>query len=108
MKVETKKIYVAFDGTQFDTEHACLAHEREKSGARLVNLTEADIADALSGKNRELGDAIEAVAKKIRDGRYERGDLRRRPKDATEPETPPSDAVSAEDDGDGDPSQEAP
>lgn len=77
MKIETRTVYVSFDDKEFGTEAACAAYERLHSGARLVGLTEKDIADAISGESREIGDALEAFAKKVRDARLERGELKR-------------------------------
>lgn len=83
MKIETRTVYIAFDGARFDSEAECAAYERLHSGSRVAGLTEAEIAAAIAGDNREVADAIEAVAKKVRDARIARGELKRKPKGAT-------------------------
>lgn len=88
MKIETRSIYVAFDGAEFPTEHACLAHEREHAGGRLVGLSSEQIAAALTGADRDLAQAIEDAAHRIRKGRYERGELKRQRRSAPAGEAP--------------------
>lgn len=90
MKTVTK--YVAHDGAEFDTEAACRAHEREHAAGRLIGLTADDLEKAVTGEDVELGDAIEAYARKISIARRDRGDIRRRPASTTTP----AEAVPAE------------
>lgn len=96
MKTETKTVYIAFDGKPFDSEAACLAYERLHSGARIVGLTQQDIDAAISGDAPDIGDAIEAVAAKVRSARLERGVYKRRPKGTgATGEAQPADETSA-------------
>jgi hypothetical protein len=98
MKTETRTVYVSFDDKEFGTEAACAAYERLHSGARLVGMTEKDIADAISGENREIGAALEAIAKKVRDARLARGDSKRPRKPKGEGEANPETAPESGDD----------
>ena len=95
MRTETRLTYIAFDNREFHTEAECRAHERAQSGERLVGLTETDIQAALSGADRELGDAIETVARKIAQARIERGDLKR-PRRASQASPKPTSAPTQE------------
>ncbi|MBP6749595.1 MAG: hypothetical protein KA144_08150 [Xanthomonadaceae bacterium] len=90
MKIETRSIYVAFDGKEFQTEDDCRSHERAQSGGRLVGLTEAQIAAALSGEDRELGDAFETIGRRVAQGRIERGELKRERRKSAQPAPAPT------------------
>jgi hypothetical protein len=77
MREVTRTVYESFDGRAFDTAAECRAHERENVHLALVGLTIEQVDAALSRDNKHLGDAIEAVALRIRQKRIEDGDLKR-------------------------------
>jgi predicted amino acid dehydrogenase len=75
VREETK--FVAFDGTEWTTKEACLAHEAKHPELALVGLDVGDIHMAISRTNVALADAIEMVAGRIARKRRETGTLRR-------------------------------
>lgn len=95
MKLETRNVYIAYDGKEFPTEAQCLAHEREHAGGRLVGLTAEQIAAALAGEDRDIAQAIEDAAHKIRKRRYEAGDLKRQRRAKAGDATPVEASTSA-------------
>ena len=87
MKEITK--YAAFDGKEFDSAAACRKYEAEHAEAKLIGLTAEQLAAAASREPTdkvpdaiEIADAIEDLAKKIRDKRLGDGEFRRKPKGA--------------------------
>ena len=75
--MKTRMVYEAFDGTPFNTEAECRAHEKRFAHGRLVGLTVDQLEAALSGVDAELADAIEVVGAKIGRDRRERGEMKR-------------------------------
>lgn len=71
---------IADDGTQFDSGEACLAHEATLPYLKLFAEVEAAVAQdaAFAGK-------IEALAGKLRQARYDRGEQKFRRKAKDEP-----------------------
>ena len=59
-------LFEAFDGTSFETEDECAAYEKRNLWRMLVGLAEADVKDALEGRNAELAGAIVKVAQRLR------------------------------------------
>ena len=66
MKAKTVTLFEAFDGTSFESEDECAAYEKRNLWRMLVGLTEADVKDALEGRNPELAAAIVKVAQRLR------------------------------------------
>jgi hypothetical protein len=71
MKIETRDVFIAYDGRQFATAAQCRAHERETCGSALVGLTEARIEAIRNGADLELGQMIEMFARTIRKARQD-------------------------------------
>ena len=65
------------DGRPFATEMDALAWIERPPERRLVGLTFAHVVGALDLSDQKLGDAIEAVARKIRDARLAAGKSKR-------------------------------
>jgi hypothetical protein len=80
VKTETVTRFVAFDDTRFDKEEDCLRHEKSNVANRLVGLTIEQVVAAQSRQDKDLADAIEAVASKIRRARLADGELKRKRK----------------------------
>ena len=59
-------LYEAFDGASFESEDECAAYEKRNLWRMLVGLTEADVKDALEGRNADLAAAIVKVAQRLR------------------------------------------
>jgi hypothetical protein len=59
-------LFEAFDGTSFESEDECAAYEKRNLWRMLVGLAEADVKDALEGRNAELAAAIVKVAQRLR------------------------------------------
>ena len=59
-------LFEAFDGTSFESEDECAAYEKRNLWRMLVGLAEADVKDALEGRNPELAAAIVKVAQRLR------------------------------------------
>ena len=95
MKATSKTIYVAFDGTEFETERECRAYERANVARRLAGLNDEQIAAALSGAEPDLGEAFEQFGDDCREARLERGGHKRRPKGTAAGEAQPGDETSA-------------
>ncbi len=87
MKTITK--FESFDGKVFDDEATCKRHERENAGAQLVGLTIEQVQKAITREDAALGDAIEALASKIRQARLDAGDRKRAPRQAKGEPSPP-------------------
>jgi hypothetical protein len=66
MKAKTVTLFEAFDGASFESEDECAAYEKRNLWRMLVGLTEADVKDALEGRNPELAAAIVKVAQRLR------------------------------------------
>ena len=75
-------LFEAFDGTSFESEDECAAHEKRNLWRMLVGLAEADVKDALEGRNPELAAAIVRVAQRLRYAARKAG--------ASEPENGPA------------------
>ena len=63
---KTVTLFEAFDGTSFESEDECAAYEKRNLWRMLVGLTEADVKDALEGRNADLAAAIVKVAQRLR------------------------------------------
>lgn len=87
MKTITR--YESFDGKVFDSEAECKRHERENAGGQLVGLTAEQVQKALTREDAALGDAIEALATKIKAARLAAGDRKRAPKQPKGEPSPP-------------------
>lgn len=86
-------VYQSSDGQKFDTRAAAEAHERGLD-AVLLGFAPERIEAAVSGDDRPLGQAVERWARRIAQGRIERGDYKRR---AIKPaDAPPDDAKALE------------
>ena len=96
MREQTKTVFVAFDGSSFDTAAECRAYERDNIHLALVGLTVENIEAALSRDDLPLGDAIEAVAYRIRQTRVAAGDMKRERRKTAEPEPAAEPAAAAE------------
>lgn len=75
-------VFEATDGQKFDTREACEAHENALESKSLLGMEQAHLDGALDGSNKTLGWAIERFARKVAQGRIDRGDVRRRKADA--------------------------
>lgn len=98
--------FAAFDGKEFDNAIACRKYEAEHAEAKLIGLSAVQIAAAAAREATdkvpdalEIADAIEDLAKKIRDKRIGAGEFRRKPKadapaaSVDEPPCPPAEAA---------------
>ena len=79
-KVETQKIYRAADGTPFNTEALAEAHDQSLRVALVVGMTEANLADAMSGADPTRAKAIEHIGRTIFEMRKQRGEVKSRKK----------------------------
>lgn len=77
-------IFVAMDGTRFDSAAECRAHDREHAHLALVGLTIEQVNAALDRSNPEIADAIETVAYRISQVRKDAGEFKRRRKEHVE------------------------
>jgi hypothetical protein len=59
-------LFEAFDGASFESEEECAGYEKRNLWRMLVGLAEADMKDALEGRNPELAAAIVRVAQRLR------------------------------------------
>lgn len=75
-------IYEASDGRRFDNSAECAAYENVIEFSRVVGITAGDIEMVLRGLDRELGDAIELLGKRIAIKRIELGGSKRASKPA--------------------------
>lgn len=94
MKTVTR--YLALDGTLFETENECRAHERANAYLALVGLTAEQITEALAGNDPELAEAIETIGLRCRDNRIAAGNLKRKPKADRSPAHEHTNSNSAE------------
>lgn len=81
MKLETRTIAVAFDGTAFDDPEECKAYEATRFEHRFVGLTIERVLAALDrdGDELELADAFERAGLLVRERRRKAGDFKRQP-----------------------------
>jgi hypothetical protein len=70
--------YEAFDGTLFETEVQCLAHDADRAHLRLIGLTEERVLAAMNRADLELADAIEVVGAQISRARRAAGEMKRK------------------------------
>jgi hypothetical protein len=80
MKSKSITVYEAFDGTRFDREQDCRAHEREHAHLALVGLTTEQVIAIGNGDDTERALLIEYVGDELRRRRLERGDRLRAPR----------------------------
>jgi hypothetical protein len=76
------KKFEAFDGELFSTAEEARQHEAGHAQSRLVGLTPDQVFDAIERGDKQLADAIEAVASRIAKKRIADGDVKRRKKGA--------------------------
>jgi len=75
--MKRNQVFVAEDGTQFETSAECREHEAKVSIQILVGLTAVQVENAMDRSNVALSDAIERAGKIISARRRESGELRR-------------------------------
>lgn len=77
MKVETRKVYVAFDGKSFESAAVCREHENDHLGTALAKLSAVELDKAIYGPDTdgewELADLIERAGKLCERKRLEAG-----------------------------------
>jgi hypothetical protein len=69
VKAQTRMVFVARDGSEFQTEAQCRSYERETAGDALVGLTKAQVEAARSWADPELADAFETFGYQLRRAR---------------------------------------
>lgn len=75
--MKRNQVFVADDGTQFETAKECKEHEVQSSLKSLVGRTEEDILAAIGRLDIPLANALERAGKIIAGARRESGELRR-------------------------------
>jgi hypothetical protein len=90
--MKTVTIFEASDGRRFESENECAIYEGVITFSAVIGLKPSDIQNALSGKDRQLGDVIEALGLKIARNRCANGGAKRRtlPKPPPKPTAPES------------------
>lgn len=82
MKTVKATIYEATDGTRFLDEAKCITYEAKLAADQpekaLGGLPPSAFLDAIAGRNKVVADAVEAVARKVANARYERGEFKQR------------------------------
>lgn len=65
MREVTRIVYEAFDGEMFDSEAKCAAYEKDNAWRKLIGLSEADVAAALSNGTGELAEALVTIGYRL-------------------------------------------
>ena len=65
MREVTRIVYEAFDGEMFDSEAKCAAYEKDNAWRKLIGLTEADVAAALSNGTGEIAEAMVTIGYRL-------------------------------------------
>lgn len=78
--MKTITIYEALDGKRFDNASECKVYEEIIEFGQLVGLGACDIAAALDGADKEMGDLLEKLGNRIAKNRLDRGETKRRPR----------------------------
>jgi hypothetical protein len=72
-----KPVFQSTDGRLFDTQEECEVYENLGEFMPAVRMEPTDIEALLAGENRELGDVVERLARKIAAKRLEMGGSKR-------------------------------
>jgi hypothetical protein len=76
--MKTLTIYLASDGTRFESQSECKIYESISAFSLALGLKPSDIAAALNGQNRPLANTLESLGIKIARARCARGEARRK------------------------------